>query len=151
MRAYYPDDFLGPPVLNLAPKAVTHLFAEFDQIAEELRRDPMFVTGDLQIAFRQLQKLRLPNLSRDEWLWLFEIWYDHDHARQEIDVAKRAARLADLCAEQRLDHPERHARTILGLHRRLQKRLRHPLQRDRVRKNPAQANGICEVKDARRP
>ena len=99
MRAYYPDDFLGPPVLNLAPKAVTHLFAEFDQIAEELRRDPMFVTGDLQIAFRQLQKLRLPNLSRDEWLWLFEIWYDHDHAQQEIDVAKRAARLADLCAE----------------------------------------------------
>jgi len=79
------------PVLNLAPEAMTNLFAEMDVVAEELRKHPMFVPDDLQIAFYQLQRTRLGNLSREDWLWLFGLWCDHDRGQQVIDDAERAA------------------------------------------------------------
>ena len=81
MRVHYPHGFLGPPVLNLAPKAVTHLFAEMDQVAAKLRAQPQFVQGDLQFAFYQLQRERIGNLSKDEWLWCFDLWCDHDRGQ----------------------------------------------------------------------
>jgi len=93
MRVHYPHGFLGPPVLNLAPKAVTHLFAEMDQVAAKLRAQPQFVQGDLQFAFYQLQRERIGNLSKDEWLWCFDLWCDHDRGQQVILDAEFAARL----------------------------------------------------------
>jgi len=77
---------------------VTHLFAEFDQIAAELRAHAKFVADDLQIAFCQLQKMRLPSLPRNEWLWLFALWCDQDRAQQGIDGAKRIISAAFLSA-----------------------------------------------------
>jgi hypothetical protein len=91
MRIHYPHSFLGAPVLELSSETMASVFSEMDTVAEELRRDPMFVAGDLQIAFRQLQKLRKPNLSREDWLWLFDLWCDHDRGLQVVDDAKRAA------------------------------------------------------------
>src|SRR5262249_29713755 len=96
MRDHY--GHFSHPVLNLAPK-VTHLFAEFDQIASEVRSHPTFVEGDLQIAFYQLQRDRIGNLSRENWLWLFAVWCDHDRGQQVIDAAELAARWDALCDE----------------------------------------------------
>jgi hypothetical protein len=54
MRDHYHG--FSHPVLDLPPRAVTHLFAEFDQIASELRAHPKFVADDLQIAFCRYRK-----------------------------------------------------------------------------------------------
>jgi hypothetical protein len=74
------------------------------------------VQDDLQIAFYQLQRYRLGNLSREDWLWLFDLWCDHDRGQQVIDAAERDARLARLCkrreellAERAVAPPQRHA------------------------------------------
>lgn len=98
MRAYYHQGFLALPVLELSPQATKHLFAEMDEIAEELRRDPQFIPSDLQYAFRQLQSLRRPDLE-DDWLWLFDLWCDHDRSQGFFDDAKREALFDVLCEE----------------------------------------------------
>ena len=69
------------PMLDLAPQATTNLFDEMDQIADELRQNEHFIADDLQIAFRQLQKLRLPNLSVTEFHDLFDVWRDRYRAQ----------------------------------------------------------------------
>jgi len=99
MRVHYPHGVFGPPVLDLAPQAVTYLFAEMDQIATELRAQPMFVESDLQIAFRQLQRARLPKLSHEGFLYAFEIWREHDRGQQVIVNTKWTARFEELCKE----------------------------------------------------
>jgi len=73
------------PVLNLPQEATTDLFTEMDIIAAELRASPLYGPYD-DIAFRQLQKFRRPELSKLEWLDLYEVWCDHDIARLEAEV-----------------------------------------------------------------
>jgi hypothetical protein len=46
-----------------------------------------------------LQKVRLPNLTKAEFLYLFEVWRDRYRARQAINAAERDARFAPLCDE----------------------------------------------------
>jgi hypothetical protein len=98
MRDHYRQ--FSHPVLELSPEAPTeNLFAEMDAIADELRSDPRHIPGDDQIAFRQLQKARLPDLFQQQFLDLFALWRDHDRARQEINAAARSERFTKLCAE----------------------------------------------------
>jgi hypothetical protein len=78
------------------------LFAEMDTIAAKLRAHPQFVQRDLQIAFYQLQRDRIGNLSREGWLYLFGVWRDHDRGQQVIDGAERDARFDVLCDERDL-------------------------------------------------
>src|SRR5262249_28411184 len=80
-----------------------------------LRAHPMFIEQDLQFAFYKLQRERIGNLSKEAWLWLFEIWRDHDRGQQVIDAAERDARFARLCkqreelfAERALAPPQQH-------------------------------------------
>src|SRR5262249_18438101 len=56
------------------------------------------------------------NRSRGDWLWLFDLWCDHDRGLQVIDAAERDARLARLCeqreelfAERAVAPPQQHA------------------------------------------
>jgi hypothetical protein len=53
--------------------------------------DDTAMPGCLQIAFYQLQRDRIGNLSRENWLYLFAVWCDHDRGQQVIDDAERAA------------------------------------------------------------
>jgi len=75
----------------------------------------MFVEGDLQIAFYQLQRKRIGNLSKDDWLWLFDLWCDHDRGLQLHLDAERAALWDSLIDERealilaRQKFPEQHA------------------------------------------
>jgi hypothetical protein len=55
--------FFDHPVLDLSPEPTTDLFTEMTRIADELRSHPLHVEVDDQIAFRQLQKHRRPDLS----------------------------------------------------------------------------------------
>ena len=41
----------------------------------------------------------VPNLTQAQWLDLFEVWHDHDRARQEAKESERRARLAKLWEE----------------------------------------------------
>lgn len=91
-RVHYPNGFLGAPVLELPAETMASVFSEMDTVAAKLRVHPQFVPQDLQIAFCKLQRERIGNLSRDDWLWLFEIWCDRDRGL-------RAARLARLCKQ----------------------------------------------------
>jgi len=77
----------------------TNLFAEMDAIADELRTHEAHIPDDDQVAWRQLQRARLPNLSRQEWLYLFALWCDHYRARRDAKAAARSERLAQLCEE----------------------------------------------------
>jgi hypothetical protein len=66
MIDHYKD--FSHPVLNLAPEATANLFDEMDPIADELSEHPEHIADDDQIAFRQVQKLPLPNLSTQQFL-----------------------------------------------------------------------------------
>jgi hypothetical protein len=65
----------------------------------------------LQIAFRQVQRARLPDLSREEFLYLFAVWQEHDRARREAKAAALHARLAQLWEEHALPPQQRAALT----------------------------------------
>jgi len=121
IRVHYPNDFLGAPVIELPAETMASVFGEMDEIAAKLRPHPMFIEQDLQISFYRLQRKRIrnlsgENLSKDAWLWLFEIWRDHDRGQQVIDAAERDARFAELCkqrealfAERAVAPPQHHA------------------------------------------
>ena len=76
MRDHYRQ--FSHPVLDFAPDMAKSLFAEFDTVADELRAHALFVEQDLQIAFPQLCRLRGLDLSKQDWLWLFDVWRDRD-------------------------------------------------------------------------
>jgi hypothetical protein len=62
---HYPDHTVLDDLLQLAE---TNLFDEMDAIAADLRGNPLHVPDDDQIAFRQLQRVRRPDLGKDEFL-----------------------------------------------------------------------------------
>jgi hypothetical protein len=69
-------NFTAPfPKTGLAPRDGEPL-RQWDTLANELRTHPGQVPDDDKIAFRQVQKARLPDLSRETWLDLFELWRD---------------------------------------------------------------------------
>jgi hypothetical protein len=74
------------------------LFAEMDHLADVLREnDPTLresLCDELQLEFRQLQKRRMPTLSKDEFLDLFHVWLDHYLAKLEISLAEVRNRIA---------------------------------------------------------
>jgi len=90
------------PVLDFAPDMAKDLFAEFDIVANELRAHPLFVEQDLQIAFPQLCRLHGLDLTKQDWLWLFDVWRDHDGGLQLHMDAERAALLDSLNDERDL-------------------------------------------------
>ena len=53
-----------PVLVDLPAVPTKNLFDEMDEIADELRENPEHVLGDDEIAFRQLQKFRGPDLSK---------------------------------------------------------------------------------------
>jgi len=97
MRDHYRQ--FSHPVLDFAPDTAKDLFAEFDTVAVELRAHPLFVAGDLQIAFPQLCRLRGLGFSKQDWLWLFDVWRDHDQALRPWLDAERQALLDSLLDE----------------------------------------------------
>jgi len=104
MQVHYPDGFLGAPVIELPAETTASVFGEMDEIAAKLRAHEQFIEQDLQYAFFQLQRKRIRNLNgenlrKDTWLYLFEIWCEHDRGRQVRDAEERDARLAQLYEE----------------------------------------------------
>src|SRR5262249_39789181 len=80
-----------------------------DAIADELRSNPLHIPGDDQIAFRQLQRVRLPDLSEQEWLDLFQLWREHYQARLKAKEAALHERLAQLWEERDALPPQQRA------------------------------------------
>jgi hypothetical protein len=70
-----------------------------DRIADELRTNPTHVDQDDQIAFRQLQKMLLPDFPREQFLYVYDLWCEHYAGQQVIDDAERAALYDSLCDE----------------------------------------------------
>jgi len=70
MIEHYRRGRFDHPVFNLSSEATMSLFDEMDAVADDLRRDPWCVEADLQIAFRQLQKRRRPDLTEAQFLEL---------------------------------------------------------------------------------
>jgi hypothetical protein len=55
-----------------------NLFKEMDAIADAARaHNPLHSAADDQIAFRQLQEERYPDLTKQQWLELFDAWCEH--------------------------------------------------------------------------
>jgi hypothetical protein len=121
MRDHY--KLLDNPILDLSAEATTNLFAEMDQIADELRTHGGHVPDDDQIAFRQLQKVRLPGLDKQEWLDLFDVWRLQYQARQCAKVEKGLARSIALWGE-RCELVARRASLPPSLHPAVDARLR---------------------------
>ncbi|HKD25137.1 MAG TPA: hypothetical protein VKC66_04375 [Xanthobacteraceae bacterium] len=55
--------------------------------------------SETEVAFRQLQRLRLAALSKAEFLDLFGLWRDHYRARLAAKESERRERLAQLWEE----------------------------------------------------
>ena len=66
-----------------------NLFDEMNEIADELRANPLHVPDDDLIAFRQLQRHRRPDLSVAQFRDLYAEWRDHYRAREEVQAAAR--------------------------------------------------------------
>jgi hypothetical protein len=64
---------------------MTSLFDEMDTIADAVRRNNPDIreglSDELQLEFRQGQRRRMPELSREHWLELFAVWRDAYIAR----------------------------------------------------------------------
>jgi hypothetical protein len=89
-----------PVLVDLPAVPTKSLFDEMDEIADELRENPEHVLGDDEIAFRQLQKFRCPDLSKQQFRDLFVEWRDRYLARLLIERDELRARSAKLRAEQ---------------------------------------------------
>ena len=98
------------------------LFAEMDHVADVLREnDPSLresLSDELQLEFRALQKRRMPELSKDEFLDLFDAWRCGYLARLEAELAALRRRMAEndrelapLIAEQRRRNVRSHDAT----------------------------------------
>ena len=87
------------PVLDLPPEPPADLLTEMTGIADNLRRHPRYAEADLQIAFRQLQQRRRPDLSDAQCLDLFSKWRDHYRAQQDVKAVETSARVDKLWAE----------------------------------------------------
>jgi len=121
IRVHYPDGFLGAPVIELPAETAASVFSEMDEIAAKMRAHEQFIEQDLQTAFCDLQRKRIrnpngENLRKDAWLYLFEIWCEHDRGRQVRNAEERDARLAqlskereELLAERAVAPPQHHA------------------------------------------
>jgi hypothetical protein len=57
------------------------------------------IESDDEIAFRDLQRIRRPDLSKQEFRDLFAVWRDHYRAQQVINDAERGARFDALCRQ----------------------------------------------------
>jgi hypothetical protein len=99
MRDHY--KLIDNPLLDLSPEATTHLFAEMDVIAAELRTHGGYRRDDDQIAFYQLVRVRRPDLTeeKEQWLDLFEVWRLHDEARRNAKAEKDQLRAIALWKE----------------------------------------------------
>jgi hypothetical protein len=79
-----------------------------DVIADEIRTNPKYGPDDDQIAFRQLQHIRVATLNRGmEWLNLFGVWRDRYRARQNAREIEQRERFADLCKQREALFAER--------------------------------------------
>src|SRR5262249_36450876 len=97
MRDHYQQ--FDHPVLDLPAEPPADLFTEMTQIADELREHPKFIAADLEIAFRQVQGDRLPDLTVAQFRALCAEWRDQYRARQEAAAAATRARFTELWAE----------------------------------------------------
>jgi len=98
VRDHY-HGFSHPVLVDLPAEPTVDLFTEMDEIADEIRSNPEHIAGDDQIAFRDLQHRRRPDLSKQEFRDLFAVWRDHYRARCQIKQSERRARFAKLCEE----------------------------------------------------
>ena len=89
-----------PVLVDLPAVPTMSLFDEMDEIAGELRENPEHVLGDDEIAFRDLQRVRHPDLSKQQFRDLFAVWQDRYLARLLLEQAELRASLAKLRAEQ---------------------------------------------------
>lgn len=85
--------------LHMSEQTMNDLFNEMDVIADQLRGDPLHVPEDNKIAFRQLQKKRLPDLTREQSLEMFELWESRNIDQVRAELAKERAHLAKLDRE----------------------------------------------------
>jgi hypothetical protein len=115
MRDHY-HGFSHPVLVDLPAEPTVDLFTEMDEIADELRTNPEHIAGDDEIAFRDLQRKRRPDLSKQEFRDLFAVWRDHYRARCEIKKSERRARIEqlskqreELFAERAMAPPDQHA------------------------------------------
>jgi len=57
------------------------------------------LADELQILFREIQKRRHPDLSKDGWMELFRIWLEHYLAKCEFELAAMRERVAGIDRE----------------------------------------------------
>jgi hypothetical protein len=75
----------------MTDQIINDLFDEMDRLADLLRSDPLHVPEDNQIAFRQLQKKRLPDLTKQQFLNLFDLWQQHSINQVRAELAQERA------------------------------------------------------------
>lgn len=80
--------------------AQVDLFTEMDSAADALRAsNPNLRVGladDLQILFREIQKARRPELSKDEWLDLFKVSLERYAAKMQAERDATLAKINDI-------------------------------------------------------
>jgi hypothetical protein len=79
---------------DMTEQNLTEMFDEMDVIDAELNRDPLYVLEDSQIEFRALQKKRMPDLTKEEFLGLFGLWEQRKIDQLRGELAKTRAALA---------------------------------------------------------
>jgi hypothetical protein len=111
-------DYYGPfdhPVLADLPPATTDFFTEMDGYADAFRQNPLHTEMDDEIGFRQLQKIRLENLSAAESRDLYELWRLQYDTRPKLKAAELLRERDALFSERASASPDAIARIDVRL------------------------------------
>src|SRR5215469_434413 len=95
MRDHY-QGFSHPVLVDLPAATLSDLLSEMHIIADEIRCNPEHIEGDDQIAFRRLLRLRDFDVTRAQFLDLYDLWRLDYRAWCEAREVERRARLANL-------------------------------------------------------
>jgi hypothetical protein len=111
-------DCYGPfdhPVLADLPPATTDFFTEMDGYADRFRQNLLHTEMDDEIGFRQLQKIRLENLSAAQSHDLYELWRLHYDTRRKLKAAELLRERDALFSERVSASPDTIARIDMRL------------------------------------
>jgi len=108
MRDHY-HGFSHPVLIGLPAVTLLDPINEMHIIADELRTNPEHIVKDDQIALKQLLRLRGLDLTRAQFLDLYDLWREFYRARGERIEAEKRARFAVLCKEREEVFAERAA------------------------------------------
>ena len=104
MTGHYKAGF-SHPIIDAPAEPRGDLFSEMNLVATELRESSNFCGADLEVAFRQLQKVRMPELPDSEFQPLFAAWLDAHEGKMRLELGEARSEIRAYLRERQAGKP----------------------------------------------